>query len=80
MAALGFFISLISLFFGTIYVAGQGSLDMSSMLIIIFLIIAFFTGVQLFGLGLLGEYVGRIYDEVKKRPTYIVDKKVNFHD
>ena len=78
MAALGFFISLISLFFGIIYVAGQGSLDMSSMLIIISLIIAFFTGVQLFGLGLLGEYVGRIYDEVKRRPNYIIDKKINF--
>jgi len=38
------------------------------------LIVSFFSGVQLLCLGLMGEYLGRIYDEVKRRPLYIVDK------
>ena len=41
------------------------------------LVVTFFAGVQLLCLGLMGEYVGRIYDEVKRRPMYIIDRKVN---
>jgi glycosyltransferase involved in cell wall biosynthesis len=40
------------------------------------LIVTFFSGVQLLCLGLMGEYIGRIYDEVKKRPLFIIDKVV----
>ncbi len=42
------------------------------------LVVTFFAGVQLLSLGLIGEYVGRIYDEVKRRPMFIIDRKVNF--
>jgi glycosyltransferase involved in cell wall biosynthesis len=44
------------------------------------LVVSFFSGVQLLALGVVGEYIGRIYDETKRRPMYIVDRKVNFTD
>ena len=41
------------------------------------LVITFFSGIQLLSLGLMGEYIGRIYDELKRRPMFIIDRKVN---
>lgn len=40
------------------------------------LVITFFSGVQLLFLGLIGEYLGRVYEEAKGRPQYIVARTV----
>jgi polyisoprenyl-phosphate glycosyltransferase len=38
--------------------------------------IMFFGGIQLLSIGILGEYLARIFTEVKQRPKYIIAKKV----
>lgn len=37
----------------------------------------FLGGVQLFSIGIIGEYIGKIYSEVKQRPRYVIDKRVD---
>jgi len=43
-------------------------------------IMLFFNGIMLIVLGTMGEYIGRIYDECKNRPLYIISEKVGFDD
>lgn len=42
------------------------------------ILISFLGGIQLISVGILGEYIGRIYEEVKKRPKFIIDRKEGF--
>jgi polyisoprenyl-phosphate glycosyltransferase len=46
----------------------------------IVIVIAFFSGIQLLSLGVIGEYVGRIYDESRHRPKYIVESRYGFDE
>lgn len=79
---LGFFISLVAFllivcFLGLRVFGGQQLLLGWTSTVVIIL---FMGGVQLMSLGILGEYVGRIFDEVKRRPLYIVRESVGFED
>jgi polyisoprenyl-phosphate glycosyltransferase len=78
---LGFISVLISLFvlaytiivklFGQQVQAGWASIMVA---------ITFFSGIQLLGLGIVGQYIARIYDESKNRPIYIVRETVNLKE
>ena len=79
MSITGFVLAGLSFLVGAWYVMQKLiGIDLTPGLSTTVLVVSFFAGVQLLGLGLIGEYVGRIYDEVKRRPMYIVDRKVNF--
>ncbi len=39
------------------------------------ILVSFLGGIQLISVGILGEYIGRIYEEVKSRPKFILDRK-----
>ncbi len=43
----------------------------------LFFAIVFLGGVQLITIGIIGEYIGKIYQEVQKRPQYLIREKVN---
>ena len=79
MSIAGFVVAGFSFLLGAFYVFQKlTGIDLTPGLSTTVLLVSFFAGVQLLGLGLIGEYVGRIYDEVKRRPLYIVDRKINF--
>lgn len=43
-------------------------------------LLLFFSGLNMIGLGVLGEYVGRIFTEVKRRPLYLIKQTIGFED
>src|SRR5688500_15934651 len=43
-------------------------------------LLLFLGGVQMISIGILGEYIGRIYEEIKQRPLYVVREKLGFDE
>src|SRR3984893_18609116 len=81
MSMAGFAVAAISFAIGLWYLIQKlMGIDLTPGLPTTVLVVSFFSGVQLLALGVVGEYIGRIYDETKRRPMYIVDRKVNFFD
>ena len=78
MSLAGFGLAAFSFLLGAWYVAQKLlGFELTPGLSTTVLVVTFFAGVQLLGLGLIGEYIGRIYDEVKRRPTHIVESILN---
>ena len=77
LGILSIFISIIILIYALISYIFKLN-DLSAGWTSIMVAITFFAGVQLLSLWVISEYIGRIYDEAKGRPQYIVDKKINF--
>jgi dolichol-phosphate mannosyltransferase len=68
-AILGGILMLYLRFFTSYYVPGIPAVILSIILL---------SGVQIFMIGIVGEYIGRIFQETKNRPLYIVDRLTNF--
>jgi glycosyltransferase involved in cell wall biosynthesis len=55
-------------------IAGQFVPGIATVLVVVLLL----GGIQLITVGIIGEYLGRVYDEVKQRPLYVVSRRINF--
>jgi len=73
LAALGFIFSFFLLSMRFYYGAGWAAEGVLTVFAILFI----FLGVQLLAMGLLGEYIGRIYSDVRARPRYFIQKVVS---
>jgi dolichol-phosphate mannosyltransferase len=69
LAMLGIVYAVALRIFSSVWVEGWTALMIA---------VLFMGGVQLVSLGIIGEYIGRIYSEVKRRPLYIVGETVGF--
>jgi undecaprenyl-phosphate 4-deoxy-4-formamido-L-arabinose transferase len=71
---LGMLISVLSAFFFVFLVIRRLMIGPEAEgLFTLFALMFFLIGIALFGIGLLGEYIGRIYQQVRHRPRYLVE-------
>ncbi|MDR2147365.1 MAG: glycosyltransferase family 2 protein [Tannerella sp.] len=77
---MGFVAVVAGIFLAVWYVLGKifGFVETETGWTSIVTIIVFFGGVQLLTVGVLGQYIGVLFDEIKGRPEYIIDKKTGF--
>jgi len=68
---------LLAVTYGALKIAGQ-NFPVGNPTIVI--VVSFFSGLQLLSLGVMGEYIGRIYDEVRNRPKYILESRYGWDD
>jgi glycosyltransferase involved in cell wall biosynthesis len=82
LAIWGWFIALAASFVGIVYALAIRLYitDWVKRWASIFTAVLFLGGIQLIMLGILGEYVGRIYAEVKLRPLFVVRERLCFND
>ena len=72
----GILLSLLGVCFGAFLVIARllyGALWAAQGVFTLFAILFVFVGLQFFALGLIGEYIGRIFREVRKRPEYVIE-------
>jgi glycosyltransferase involved in cell wall biosynthesis len=81
ISVLGIVFSLFAFLFATAYLMLKiGGLPFPVGNPTIIVVVTFFSGIQLLSLGVMGEYVGRIYDETRHRPKYIVESRYGWED
>jgi dolichol-phosphate mannosyltransferase len=77
--SLGFLAVLVGILLALWYVFGKifGYTNAESGFTSIMIIVIFFGGIQLLTIGVLGQYIGILFDEVKERPEYIIEHTTN---
>jgi undecaprenyl-phosphate 4-deoxy-4-formamido-L-arabinose transferase len=73
----GVLMSLLGICFGTFLAIARlvyGARWAAEGIFTLFAVLFVFVGLQFFALGVIGEYIGRIYREVRKRPEYMIEK------
>jgi dolichol-phosphate mannosyltransferase len=77
---LGFFFSIVAFLAIPLTVVARYANIFSRGVPTTIIIVLLLGGIQLITLGIIGEYIGRIYDEVKHRPLYIVGERINVEE